>query len=442
MESILFWIIMYISEILKLSIVLLYLLEYKPTEKYWSIMLGSVPVFGSITIITFIFNLNEYYLTYLLGSFATLLVIICIRGKKKIIIGILSFLLICLVDMALTGLVAIFINYTIEMILDNIYVSILCNTLSILVLMVIKMVKKLLKMNQMILSYYILPGRYIIMAFLGVLGVGLYIAPVHILGLLKLDDRMRNIIVFGISLSGLTFLAFLGLLIIINNSKVYYKELSDLNTKLIIQQKNYYKALIEKEVETRKFRHDIKNHMYCLTHLSEQKEYDKLNAYLKEINMVSEKLIINIYTGNDIVNTILNHIINDSCKDEKNIEIKWFGLIPEKIKLSSMELCILFSNLFSNAVEASNKIDNEDIKVITVKVRNLDSNLLIIITNPIKEKVNIINNKLMTSKKDVTRHGFGTLNIENIVEKYNGSIKYFSTHNEFSVEIILDGIVL
>jgi len=63
------------------------------------------------------------------------------------------------------------------------------------------------------------------------------------------------------------------------------------------------------------------------------------------------------------------------------------------------------------------------------------------ISNPVSEKVNIVNNKLVTKKKDKGQHGYGSLNVEECIERYNGSISYSCDGEYFKVEILLYDII-
>ena len=50
------------------------------------------------------------------------------------------------------------------------------------------------------------------------------------------------------------------------------KETVDIEKRLRNSQKNYYEMLLQKEEETRKYRHDITNHLMCLKALADDKK--------------------------------------------------------------------------------------------------------------------------------------------------------------------------
>lgn len=164
-----------------------------------------------------------------------------------------------------------------------------------------------------------------------------------------------------------------------------------------------------------------------------------MQNYLNDMKVSIEELHMEIETGNDIVNTIIYDIM--SKNKEKNIRFKWVGLLPDGLIISSMDLCIIFSNLLLNAVEGVGRISSNDIKVIETRIKRFENSILIYIENPVAQRVNIVNNKLVTAKANKDEHGFGSLNIEECVKKYNGSVEYNSTEGKFTVEIIFHNII-
>lgn len=58
-----------------------------------------------------------------------------------------------------------------------------------------------------------------------------------------------------------------------------------INEKLLETQADYYKMLLEKEDETRKFRHDMSNHIICIDALSQEKKYDEMQSYLSSLKI-------------------------------------------------------------------------------------------------------------------------------------------------------------
>lgn len=434
-----YWGILYILEILKLDLVLVKLMGYE--RKNYTYLFATA--FICVLTIAFIIKtcgVDNSYLTYIVGSSAIIVMTLALKNNKNILIVILGYLIICVVDMILGGLYALLMGYNVDIILDNDILKFIGNSISIIVFLFLYSIKRLMKGGKIHIHNHGINRRYIIIAFLGLLGIALYITPVQILGLMQNSETIKLFTVLGISLSGVAFIVICIVLIILNGNNRYYQQCLKINEELLQQQKEYYSMLIEKDNDTKKFRHDIRNHIFCMKILFEDKKFKDLYDYMVDMQGTIEKLNSNIQTGNDIVNIIAGDILGK--KINKDITLKWKGFIPNKLKISNMDLCIIFSNLFKNAVEATEKVLEGSEKVIEVNIKQLDTSLMIQIRNPIDKRVSVINNKLVTSKIDKSKHGFGSLNIENVVNKYGGNIEYISTEKSFLVEILLEDIIV
>lgn len=93
-------------------------------------------------------------------------------------------------------------------------------------------------------------------------------------------------------------------------------------------------------------------------------------------------------------------------------------------------MCSLFANLLENAVEAAKE-------EITVTIRYEHNALIIEEHNDYQIEPIIRGERLITTKKNTLRHGLGTYNIERIVCKYDGVIKYEKQNHKFHASIMI-----
>ena len=182
-------------------------------------------------------------------------------------------------------------------------------------------------------------------------------------------------------------------------------------------EKEYYDAQIKYINEIRSIRHDIQAHMIVLQYYLESENYEKAKAYLGDMkrcqNMSS---IVMKDTGHDLVNAIVSDCFSRSSK---SIEFEIDGVLPEHLSLSEYDICTLFSNWFSNAREACEKL---------------------VYTSPVirmEWKVMIKDSQFISSKSDKEMHGFGTKNIIKVVKQNGGKIKFLVTEGMFRVELVL-----
>ena len=428
-----YWTSLYILDFIKLYLIIVKIMGYEH-KKSNKIFIGGLIV-TSVMISVIMFVGLEDIAFYIAGIMAMIIMVIYLKGYKNIFIVILSFLIICVMDVILASLYAIIMDFNVDIILKSYLYSFISNSLSIILLLILYQIKKIWRIGKLNMN-----KRQMGITFFGFLGIALYITPVHVLGLMQKNDQIKNFTIIGISLSGIAFVAICVYLIILDKNNKYYQECLIINEKLLEQQKDYYSMLIEKDKDTKRFRHDIANHFYCMKILFEDKEYDELYSYMNDIQGAIDKLSTSMQTGNDIVNIVVGDVLGNKVNND--IKLKWRGRLPDRLKISNMDLCIIFSNIIKNSVEALEKIEENIEKKIEVEIKQLENNIIIKVKNPISEKVNIIDDKLKTSKLDKNNHGFGSLNVKEAVNKYGGNIKYNISEESFLVEIIFSDIIM
>ncbi|WP_197467917.1 sensor histidine kinase [Clostridium sp. Marseille-P299] len=430
-------ILIFLVEIIKLSMVMVGLFDYKLKNKMKYMILFSVIILLLSSFLAVNLGLNKNISAGVIICFIIIVIINSITGHRKVLMTFIAYFGISLIDIIISGC----IQFLLRIDSVELYKSIpnlLVDTISIGFILLLILIKKKIAIN-ISESFLLLKKRYLYIVFLGIIGCGLYVAPIQIFGLINKSSIGNSLIIFAIYASGIVFIMICVGMVIMNDSNIHYKNINEMNQRLLKQQKLYYQTIIEKEQYTKRFRHDINNHIYCLQHLCEQKKYDELTEYLYDMQKHTAELNLDIQTGNDIVNIIVNDLYSKNKAD--NIIIKWTGLLPEILKISSMDLCTIFSNLISNAIEAVRILDINDKKVIDVQIRRMNANIVIQISNPVKEQVNILNNRLTTTKKNKDQHGLGSLNVERCVQKYQGQLQYRCIDNIFTANIVFLNIV-
>ena len=431
--GVLYWISLYILDFVKLYLIIFKIMGYEHKKNNKIFIIGLAGTVLAVTIAKYS-GLGEW-ITYIVGTIDMITVTVYLKRYKNVFVVILCFFIISVMDPILASLCALLMDYNIEIILDNYILSFFVSLPSLIFYLILYGIKKVIKIDRIHID-----KRHIGVLFLGILGIGLYLLPVQMLGLMNENEKIKIFTIAGISLSGIAFIIICIYLLILDKNNKYYQQCLIINEKLLEQQKEYYSMLIEKDRDTKKFKHDITNHIYCMRVLFEDKKYDELYSYMNDMQGTIEKLKVNIQTGNNIVDVMALDIFRK--KAHKDIELKWRGRLPYSLKISNMDLCIIFSNLLKNSLEAVEKIVDNIEKKIEVDIRQLESNIIIKIKNPVSEKINIINNKLVTSKIDKSNHGFGSLNIKEAVNKYGGNIRYTITEESFLVEIIFNDIII
>jgi Signal transduction histidine kinase regulating citrate/malate metabolism len=212
-----------------------------------------------------------------------------------------------------------------------------------------------------------------------------------------------------------------------------YKLYEQLAREYNEQQKEYFGQMLKKEQDTRKFRHDIVNHLLVVKNLFQKNEYGNAESYIAELLEDISSISAKQYdVGNEIINVIINYYFVPLSK-EANVKVS--GYIGETEHISQKDMCALVSNLVKNAAEAVKNI--EDAKI-TFVVRRGERFACILLENSCREEaVFDKNGMLKTSKADSRDHGWGMKIVQEIVSKYHGEIRIFTEENRFKAEVYL-----
>ncbi len=220
----------------------------------------------------------------------------------------------------------------------------------------------------------------------------------------------------------------------INNRAMRYRTENMMYKQFMEQQTTHIKDILDADEKIRAFRHDIKAHIAALENGIEEGNLDFLRKYVDRMKDETKKGATERYSGIPPVDAIVSEWHRKAI--EKGIQWEWEGMIGSNNKLEEFDLCVLISNLLSNAVEAAEKISDENKRFVSIKVGSILERTVIRVSNSCLPNDDS-NKGLRTTKKDVKNHGFGSRNIQNIVEKVNGEIERKISEGVFEVEIFL-----
>lgn len=185
--------------------------------------------------------------------------------------------------------------------------------------------------------------------------------------------------------------------------------------------------------EINHWRHDMNEKLEVLYRLQSKGRYQEVE---KNMEQLCEELKrypeLPQETGNEGLNVALMKTIV-RCKDE---EIKFSYVILGKIdKINSIDMGTLMWNLFSNGIEACQRVQNG--RFMDVVVRDIQGETEIYLENSVQESVLNQNPNLLSGKDQKEKHGFGMETIYALVEKYYGEYSCWEEENRFIQEIYL-----
>ena len=194
------------------------------------------------------------------------------------------------------------------------------------------------------------------------------------------------------------------------------------------QQYAYYQDKLKDEERIRSIYHDMKNHLLVLEGSQATDETRKMAQKLRSQIADYENYI---HTGNDF----LDIIIRDKAEKarEKQIDFSAFIDFSGLDFIEPLDISTLFGNGIDNAIEASEKLP-EDQRVILVKAGKVQDFVSILIENNCIEETHADGH---TTKADKFLHGFGISNMKKAAEKYGGSCTTTQENRKFILKILL-----
>lgn len=198
-----------------------------------------------------------------------------------------------------------------------------------------------------------------------------------------------------------------------------------------------YYTMLQKQDENQKILiHDMKKHLQSISILNEKGEQTKIEEYIHHLINSSDLQESVRVCDNELLNTILCRYVR-SCHEQKiafRADVRK-GLLET---MSYNDLTALFCNLLDNAMESAAKMPDSFIDLSVTYNTTASLTIVSVINscriNPFSPKTG----RLVTTKKDKLRHGYGLKSVERIVKKHHGDMKvYYDDAMEFHTIITL-----
>lgn len=216
-----------------------------------------------------------------------------------------------------------------------------------------------------------------------------------------------------------------------------------LSNRRLMDERDTMKRLLEKENEQYRIDqerievinvkcHDIKHHLALLRDMKESEEKKKYVGELEQAVLFFEN---NVKTGNKTLDMLLaekmllceqNHIRLSCMADGRSLNF-----------MDGLDIYSLFGNAINNAIESVRGIEDEQKRIITLKVNVKNKFLCINIENYYEHEIVLEDGLPQTTKGDKAWHGFGMRSIRHTVEKYGGNLVVDTKDNIFSLGIYI-----
>lgn len=178
--------------------------------------------------------------------------------------------------------------------------------------------------------------------------------------------------------------------------------------------------------------HDLKHQIAAVR---SQAGKDHFEQYLDRLEDSIMEYGTVVECGNETINTVLT---------EKNIlsaanGVKFSYMLDGSLFdfMSEMEIYSLFGNALDNALESCSKVKDPAMRVISLKANARGSMVVLHVENCFDEPPTLIDGMPVTSKKE-SGHGLGLRSIQQIAEKYSGTVSVQIDGQFFKLNVILN----
>lgn len=236
--------------------------------------------------------------------------------------------------------------------------------------------------------------------------------------------QMSVIILCSLSYVGVGLLGVFSIYLERTNKRI--ENLVENEIRLKDMQKRYYDTLLEREEDTRRYRHDMENHLICLDRLAREGDIASLQRYTRQMRQQMEEIQKRRYvTGNDILDILTSHYI---ALLGENVDVSVSGQVQTSI--DEMKLCTIYANLLQNAVEELQRC--EGAATLEIKFEQGEEFFQILIRNSLSKKQGKKKDKL-----DSKNHGIGLSNVRRTVETVGGNLELTKGENFFQATVTL-----
>ncbi|MFV0401285.1 MAG: GHKL domain-containing protein [Oscillospiraceae bacterium] len=200
------------------------------------------------------------------------------------------------------------------------------------------------------------------------------------------------------------------------------------------------RRLSEYNERNRKLHHDLEHYLSTISALSSQRDFEGIGRVIHSVDGRIKDAKQRVYCQNSIVNSVfsLKHEEAERLGIDFQVEVV---PVMELSHIDDGDMCVLLSNVLSNAVEAAAKCEGD--RFVDVGVFPVAENKAIVIRvrNSYTGKLNTDSDgRLISSKKNRSRHGFGLTNVGEVVDKYSGTYYYETAETDkvFITHIMLN----
>jgi signal transduction histidine kinase len=208
------------------------------------------------------------------------------------------------------------------------------------------------------------------------------------------------------------------------------KERTALIEQQLWQEEQRFSLIDEQFQEIRSIKHDLTIHMTSIRKLLHEDNNSAAIEYLDDYFSQTSHALTRSITSKPSVDAL----ISEKAAIAESEGVK-FDIETEKlatININPVHLNIILGNALTNAIEACRQLHDDADRYISLGMKTEGDNLCIRVTNS-SPSITIGDDELpVTSKNDITHHGFGLSTVRRLAKQYNGSLLCEYADGEFT----------
>lgn len=247
-----------------------------------------------------------------------------------------------------------------------------------------------------------------------------------------LMNRIRIIAVLAVSIS------LLGIFLLLYEMYRVAREFTrnarlDRENQLLAMESRRYMELQTYLDNTRRLRHDFRQHLHVIAGLTETGQLEELKSYLRQYESELSEHRPSL-CANAAVDALAGYY--DHAAGQQSVPVEWKLALPRQLPMPEADLCTILGNLLENALHASQKLPPEQRRVQVMAQMLSPAMLGLVVENRYDGMLKKQQGILHSTKHEGT--GIGLVSAETVVHKYNGNLHLETEEHLFRVNVLLN----
>ena len=247
-----------------------------------------------------------------------------------------------------------------------------------------------------------------------------------------LMNRIRIIAVLAVSIS------LLGIFLLLYEMYRVAREFTrnarlDRENQLLAMESRRYMELQTYLDNTRRLRHDFRQHLHVIAGLTETGQLEELKSYLHQYESELSEHRPSL-CANAAVDALAGYY--DHAAGQQGVPVEWKLALPRQLPMPEADLCTILGNLLENALHASQKLPPEQRRVQVMAQMLSPAMLGLVVENRYDGVLKKQQGILRSTKHEGT--GIGLVSAETVVHKYNGNLHLETEEHLFRVNVLLN----